>query len=98
KTVIPVFENLFSIDFSTFLYARQDKIYKGETETPGYVIFNTYINTKPVFIYQKSKYLIFYLGVENIFNKSYKNHLSSNRGNMYIEPGRNFFIKSTINL
>jgi|GEM_PF-50005 len=97
KTVIPVFENLFSIDFSTVLYARQDKIYKGETETPGYVIFNTYINTKPVFIYRKSKYIIFYLGVENIFNKSYKNHLSSNRGNMYIEPGRNFFIKSTIN-
>ena len=34
-----------------------------------------------------------FAGVENIFDKNYRDHLSTTRGSITIEPGRNFFIK-----
>ncbi|MFO7828788.1 MAG: hypothetical protein R6V23_09230, partial [Bacteroidales bacterium] len=32
-------------------------------------------------------------GIENIGDRAYRNHLSTNRGAIDIEPGRNFYIK-----
>jgi outer membrane receptor protein involved in Fe transport len=32
-------------------------------------------------------------GVENIFDKAYREHLSSTRGLIKLEPGRNIFLK-----
>jgi len=37
-------------------------------------------------------------GVHNIFNKEYKEHLSTYRGIKMYEPGRNIFIKLILDL
>jgi outer membrane receptor protein involved in Fe transport len=34
-----------------------------------------------------------FAGVDNVFNKSYRNHLATNRGMILVEPGRNVFLK-----
>jgi outer membrane receptor protein involved in Fe transport len=34
--------------------------------------------------------------VENIFDKAYRNHLSTTRGSITIEPGRNIFLKLAV--
>jgi outer membrane receptor protein involved in Fe transport len=36
-------------------------------------------------------------GVENILNKAYREYLSTNRGIIKDEPGRNFFLKLQVN-
>jgi outer membrane receptor protein involved in Fe transport len=38
----------------------------------------------------------FSIGVENILDKEYRNHLSTNRGSIITEPGRNIFIRANI--
>jgi outer membrane receptor protein involved in Fe transport len=83
--------NYFYFDISSILFARQNKIAPGEIETPGYATFDLYLNTIPInysFID-----LQFYAGIENIMDKSYRNHLATNRGFILSEPGRNFFVK-----
>jgi len=34
-----------------------------------------------------------FAGIDNITNTSYANHLSTNRGSISVEPGRNFYIR-----
>lgn len=58
--------------------------------TPGYAVFNLSVNIHTLKL--SSLKLRVYAGVENIFNKNYRNHLSTTRGSITIEPGRNFFI------
>jgi outer membrane receptor protein involved in Fe transport len=36
-------------------------------------------------------------GMENILNKNYRNHLSTARGSITAEPGRNIYLKLTLN-
>ncbi|GAB6282725.1 MAG: TonB-dependent receptor [Ignavibacterium sp.] len=83
--------NYFDADFSSTIFAPQNDVAIGEIKTPGYAIFNFGIIT------EKIKFntfdFKFVAGVENIFNKSYRNHLSTTRGSITVEPGRNFYIK-----
>jgi hemoglobin/transferrin/lactoferrin receptor protein len=79
------------IDLSSTLFNRQDKVAPGEIPTPGYAIFNIGVNTST--IQYKFLKLQFFTGCENIFDKSYRNHLSSNRGLVSVEPGRNIYLK-----
>jgi outer membrane receptor protein involved in Fe transport len=37
-----------------------------------------------------------FTGVENVFDKAYRNHLSTTRGTIKIEPGRNIFFKLAV--
>ncbi len=87
---VRVFE-MFQFDLSSSLFARQSKVATGELTTPGYVIFNLYMNTNPLSIFNYK--IRFFAGVENIFDKSYRDHLSSTRGLIKLEPGRNIFFK-----
>lgn len=80
-----------NIDFNTVFFAGQNKIAAGEIETPGYVVLNMYAQSMP-FTYSGVKVNV-YGGIENILNKSYRDHLATNRGTITQEPGRNFFIK-----
>jgi hemoglobin/transferrin/lactoferrin receptor protein len=86
----PVF-GYFYFDLSSTLFAKQGKTAPGEIKTLGYATFDLYVNTIPI------KYslinLQFYAGIENIMDKSYRNHLATNRGFIMSEPGRNFFAK-----
>jgi len=85
------FCKLIKAEFSSVVFAAQNKIAAGEVSTPGYAYYNFYISSFPV------KYgrcgLIINAGIENIFNRAYRNHLATNRGLVTIEPGRNVFIK-----
>jgi hemoglobin/transferrin/lactoferrin receptor protein len=83
--------DLAQIDFSTTLYAKQNEVATGELKTPGYAIFNFYINSYPINLFNTKVKLIG--GVENIFDKAYREHLSSTRGLIKLEPGRNIFLK-----
>lgn len=83
--------NYISFDLNASLFDKQENTAKAELNTPGYAVFNAGISSQPV------KYKLFtvqlFAGVENIFDKEFRNHLSSNRGLIVVEPGRNFYAK-----
>ena len=56
----------------------------------GYKTLNL---TLPKHKYSRTVDLQLFTGVENIFDRAYRNHLSTNRGLIALEPGRNIFAK-----
>ena len=74
--------------------AKQDKIAEGESITNGYYCLDMMLNTKKFNL--GSATLQFFTGLDNITNNAYTNHLSTNRGSISIEPGRNFFIRMSV--
>jgi hemoglobin/transferrin/lactoferrin receptor protein len=87
-------EEIVRLDLNATLFSKQDKTASGEIQTPGYVYYNLYASSNS-FDFNLVKFSIS-AGVENIFNKAYRNHLASNRGLITDEPGRNFFVKLQI--
>ncbi|MCK7522974.1 MAG: TonB-dependent receptor [Ignavibacteriales bacterium] len=81
-----------SIEIASTFFTRQNNVSFGEKTTPGYVLFDGYVNSMPINLSIATVKL--FAGVENIFNKQYRNHLSTNRGQILSEPGRNFFIRT----
>ena len=71
--------------------ARQDKIASGEKETGGYVRYDLAVNSANIYM-GKSKLQIF-AGIDNITDRSYTNHLATNRGGISVEPGRNIYMR-----
>lgn len=88
------FLDYLQTDISSTIFAEQNDVAEGEITTPGYAVFNFLLNTTPI----KFSSLSFrvYSGVENIFDKAYRNHLSTTRGSITIEPGRNIFLKLAV--
>jgi hemoglobin/transferrin/lactoferrin receptor protein len=37
-----------------------------------------------------------FAGIDNITNTSYTNHLSTNRGSISVEPGRNIYVRLSL--
>ncbi|MCJ7555179.1 MAG: TonB-dependent receptor, partial [Ignavibacteriaceae bacterium] len=83
--------NDIETELSSTIYAAQNDIAVGEIAASGYAIFNLSVNVKNIEF--APAHLQLFAGVDNIFNKSYRSHLSTTRGGMTIEPGRNFYIK-----
>ena len=81
-----------SIEIASTFFTRQNNVSFGEKTTPGYVLFDGYVSSMPINLSIATVKL--FAGVENIFNKQYRNHLSTNRGQILSEPGRNFFIRT----
>lgn len=79
-------------DVASLLYNGQDKVAAGEVSTPGYATFNIGLSSTQLEIFKYVKCQLF-AGVENFLDKSYRNHLASNRGSITVEPGRNFYFK-----
>jgi hemoglobin/transferrin/lactoferrin receptor protein len=74
--------------------SKQDKIATGELATDGYYCLDMTLHSKKFRI--GSAALQFFSGIDNITNNSYTNHLSTNRGSISIEPGRNAFIRMAL--
>ncbi|HPR87175.1 MAG TPA: TonB-dependent receptor, partial [bacterium] len=79
-----------SIDLTAELFATQNRIAAGELRTPGYAYYNLYLNSRAFNVLETRMFLSF--GVENLTNRSYRNHLATNRGLVAIEPGRNIMV------
>ena len=89
--------NLFrylNYDMSVTYFAKQDRIADWEYETPDYAYIDLYLSTTSLkFLSFNSRFI---LGVENLTDRAYRNHLSTNRGIVTIEPGRNIKLRWSI--
>ena len=81
-------------DLSMRIVSDQNKISFDEKRTGGYTTFDLRLNSDQYYILKTYFQLI--IGVDNIFDKAYRNHLSTFRGVNLIEPGRNLFAKINI--
>lgn len=83
-----------TVDIIANIFDRQVYTAAGEINTPGYVYYDLYLSSLPIdFSYTQFQ---LFAGVENIFDKGFRNHLATNRGSINIEPGRNIFIKAKL--
>ena len=81
----------FNVSFSSLWAAPQNEVSSTEIGTEGHVIFNFDIHSEKNTL--KNSYLQLFGGVDNIFDTAYFNHLSTTRGILRLEPGRNIYLK-----
>ena len=86
---------IFSTELSVNLTADQEKIATGEKESKGFASYDFGIYSVPYKIWNLR--LETFAGVQNITDRAYMNHLSTNRGLVKYEPGRNFYLKVRLN-
>ncbi len=68
----------------------------GEARTPGYADFGWNFSSTPLPLGGTSVRLR--AGIENVFDRAYRLHLSTLRGLINEEPGRNYFVSATFAL
>ncbi len=88
------FPKYLNVNFRTSYATDQNKIADGEVSTDGYFKYDIFLNSKTINL--KFAKLQLHGGIENIGDCAYTNHLSTNRGMISIEPGRNFFVKMNL--
>ncbi len=71
--------------------ARQAAVAEGESITDGYATLNLALQSGRIPL--RRFYLQGQLGVDNLLNAEYYNHLNTARGIVRAEPGRNFYVK-----
>ncbi len=79
-----------SAELSAVIFAPQNDNAAKELATPGYAYFNLSSEFGPFDLHGIR--LKVSAGVENIFDRAYRNHLSTTRGSILTEPGRNIFL------
>jgi hemoglobin/transferrin/lactoferrin receptor protein len=72
----------------------QNNLASGEIHTAGYAIVDINIVSVPWNIGQFV--LTLHSGIQNVLDKAYQNHLSTLRGLVKEEPGRNYFLSLTV--
>lgn len=77
--------------FSALWAATQNEIATGETATAGHIIYNLDVHSGNIDL--NNSQLQLFAGVDNIFNTAYLDHLSTTRGILKLEPGRNIYLK-----
>ncbi len=88
------YDDFFTTDFSIKFAADQKNVAPNEKQTPGYAVYDLSMSFEPIELgFVK---IATVLGVQNLFNRSYRNHLTSYRGMFFEEPGRNIFVKVRI--
>lgn len=85
------YHNLGSAEFTVTGVAKQTKIAQSEQETDGYIRLDMAMGSEKIALGKTG--LQIFAGIDNITNTSYANHLSTNRGSISVEPGRNFYIR-----
>ncbi len=71
--------------------ADQDAVAIGEKRTPGHALLHFHLRSNAWTIAGVSATL--YAGVDNVFDRSWRRHLSTLRGLVVAEPGRNMFVR-----
>lgn len=74
--------------------AKQTKIGENEQVTDGYVRLDLAMGSKKIKLGKTGLQL--FAGIDNITDATYTNHLSTNRGAISVEPGRNFFMRMNL--
>lgn len=92
--IIPL-DDLMKIDLSAAFSSDQNNIGLGENKTGGFVYYNATLTSEKINLGFAKINLIG--GIQNIFDRKYKEHLSTYRGINNLEPGRNIFVKLIIN-
>ncbi len=90
---IPV-KNYFTAELSGMFNSDQEMTGESEDRTAGYSVYNLSLSSGK-FNYNRLG-LQLSCGVDNIFDRAYRNHLSTYRGIQYIEPGRNLYLKLNV--
>jgi hemoglobin/transferrin/lactoferrin receptor protein len=84
----------FGVTLSSFGAIKQLKAASTEKITPGFAVVNFQVNS--AFINLKYARLQFFAGIDNLLNHEYVYFLSSNKGALRPEPGRNFYLKMNV--
>lgn len=74
----------------------QNCLATGEFRTPGYAILDADVTGAPIIL--GSWTLVLRAGVQNVLDKAYQDHLSTLRGLVHLEPGRNFSLGATVTI
>ncbi|MEN8194797.1 MAG: hypothetical protein ABFS12_18395, partial [Bacteroidota bacterium] len=74
---------------------EQNKISPDEKVTPSYVYYDIALSSYPIDLSLMN--IQIFAGIENIFDNSYRSHLSTYRGINLTEPGRNIYAKVKLN-
>lgn len=90
------FRKVMDVSFLTRLAADQNNLATGEKKTGGYAVYNLVIEFKTFSFIHKNLKAHVVTGIHNITDRPYANHLSTNRGLVDIEPGRNYFLKMSL--
>jgi outer membrane receptor protein involved in Fe transport len=85
-----------SFTLSASWAARQGRPGGDESSTPGYVVLDADLSTATIACAGASFTL--HAGVRNILDRSYRLHLSTLRGAVRSEPGRNVVVSLTVTL
>ena len=81
----------FGAAFSTLWATTQTEIAAGETATDGHIIFNIDAHSQNINL--NNSQIQLFAGIDNLLNAAYVDHLSSTRGILKLEPGRNIYLK-----
>ncbi|MCB0745333.1 MAG: TonB-dependent receptor, partial [Ignavibacteriae bacterium] len=86
--------NEIKLDVSANMFSSQTKVAANESKTGGYTTFDLSLQSNSINYFGAKFKLV--TGIENIFDRAYRNHLSTYRGLNLLEPGRNIFAKIII--
>ncbi|WP_163631726.1 TonB-dependent receptor [Paludibacter sp. 221] len=86
------YKNRFTASVSANWAARQSEVATGESPTNGHIILNAAIRSERIKL-TPMYHLQLFAGADNILNTAYYNHLSTTRGIIKLEPGRNIYAK-----
>jgi hemoglobin/transferrin/lactoferrin receptor protein len=88
-------QNIGTIHFRCDVTADQNLILPGtDMRTPGHTVYDiNFVSTPQIFA---GTNITVRAGIQNIFDKAYRNHLSTLRGNMKDEPGRNYYLSANV--
>ncbi|MBE0646114.1 MAG: TonB-dependent receptor [Bacteroidetes bacterium] len=87
---IPV-SGIMSADLMLDAAADQDAVASGEDRTPGYALVHLHLRSDAFRIAGLG--VVLFAGVDNVFDRSWRRHLSTLRGLIVTEPGRNMFFR-----
>ncbi|PLX24132.1 MAG: hypothetical protein C0600_13700 [Ignavibacteria bacterium] len=87
---MPIGEFLYA-DVSLDAAADQDAVAAGEDRTPGYALYSLHMRSTQLRFAGVG--IQFFAGVENMFDRPWRRHLSTLRGLLRDEPGRNFTVR-----
>jgi outer membrane receptor protein involved in Fe transport len=88
-------QNTGTLRFQCDVTADQDLISPvTEIRTPGHALFDVNFVSTPMTCVGIG--LTVRTGIQNIFDRAYRNHLSTFRGNIKDEPGRNYYLSASV--